>query len=259
MATTEHRPTERVLDILELLSNSESGMTLTELSKALEAPKSSIMPLVHTMRSRNFIYMQSEPLRYFIGVATYTVGISYNNHQTSLQFIKQEMEKISSICDETCQLGIQSRNMILYIAKVESSQPIRLISSVGKQLPLYCTSLGRALLAYKSDDEIRNMFPSTLKSYTPNTVTNIDAFLKELVATRERGYAMEREETNHLINCIAVSLNYHNNPIAAISVSIPTFRLNEQKIQETVNVLFEAKRNIESHFKTFGVDFGNLD
>ena len=149
--------------------------------------------------------------------------------------------------------------MILYIAKVESSQPIRLISSVGKQLPLYCTSLGRALLAYKSDDEIRNMFPSTLKSYTPNTVTNIDALLKELVATRERGYAMEREETNQMINCIAVSLNYHNNPIAAISVSIPTFRLNEQKIQETVNVLFEAKRNIESHFKTFGVDFGNLD
>ena len=70
---------------------------------------------------------------------------------------------------------------------------------------------------------------------------------------------MEREETNHLINCIAVSLNYHNNPIAAISVSIPTFRLNEQKIQETVNVLFEAKRNIESHFKMFGVDFGNLE
>lgn len=58
MATTEHRPTERVLDILELLSNSEEGMTLTELAKALNAPKSSIMPLVHTMTARNFIYMQ---------------------------------------------------------------------------------------------------------------------------------------------------------------------------------------------------------
>lgn len=53
MATTEHRPTERVLDILELLSNSEEGMTLTELAKALNAPKSSIMPLVHTMTARN--------------------------------------------------------------------------------------------------------------------------------------------------------------------------------------------------------------
>ena len=60
MATTEHRPTERVLDILELLSNSEEGMTLTELAKALNAPKSSIMPLVHTMTARNFIYMQKD-------------------------------------------------------------------------------------------------------------------------------------------------------------------------------------------------------
>ena len=90
MATTEHRPTERVLDILELLSNSEEGMTLTELAKALNAPKSSIMPLVHTMTARNFIYMQKDTLRYRIGVATYSVGVAYNNRKTSLQFIQQE-------------------------------------------------------------------------------------------------------------------------------------------------------------------------
>ena len=121
MATTEHRPTERVLDILELLSNSEDGMTLTELSKALNAPKSSIMPLVHTMTARNFIYMQKNTLRYFIGVATYSVGITYNNRKTSLQFIQQEMSNITTQTNETCQLGIQSRNMVLYIAKKRST------------------------------------------------------------------------------------------------------------------------------------------
>ena len=109
MATTEHRPTERVLDILELLSNSEEGMTLTELAKALNAPKSSIMPLVHTMTARNFIYMQKDTLRYRIGVATYSVGVAYNNRKTSLQFIQQEMNNITALSNETCQLGIQSR------------------------------------------------------------------------------------------------------------------------------------------------------
>ena len=158
MATTEHRPTKRVLDILELLSNSEEGMTLTELAKALNAPKSSIMPLVHTMTARNFIYMQKDTLRYRIGVATYSVGVAYNNRKTSLQFIQQEMNNITALSNETCQLGIQSRNMVLYIAKKDSPQPIRLMSSVGKQLPLYCTGLGRALLAYKSEEEIRNCF-----------------------------------------------------------------------------------------------------
>ena len=88
MATTEHRPTERVLDILELLSNSEEGMTLTELAKALNAPKSSIMPLVHTMTARNFIYMQKNTLRYFIGVATYSVDYYQLGYQTGLMAAK---------------------------------------------------------------------------------------------------------------------------------------------------------------------------
>ena len=178
MATTEHRPTERVLDILELLSNSEDGMTLTELSKALNAPKSSIMPLVHTMTARNFIYMQKNTLRYFIGVATYSVGITYNNRKTSLQFIQQEMSNITTQTNETCQLGIQSRNMVLYIAKKEAPQPIRLMSSVGKQLPLYCTGLGRALLAYKSEEEIRSLFPEVLTAYTPHTLATVDVLIK---------------------------------------------------------------------------------
>ena len=140
---------------------------------------------------------------------------------------------------------------------MESSQPIRLISSVGKQLPLYCTSLGRALLAYKSEEEIRNMFTTPLKSYTDNTIKSVDELLTELKITRKRGYALEREETNLMINCIAVSLNLHNIPVDAISVSIPTFRFSEQKIQETTTVLFDAKRRIESHFNMYGVDFGN--
>ena len=241
MATTEHRPTERVLDILELLSNSEDGMTLTELSKALNAPKSSIMPLVHTMTARNFIYMQKNTLRYFIGVATYSVGITYNNRKTSLQFIQQEMSNITTQTNETCQLGIQSRNMVLYIAKKEAPQPIRLMSSVGKQLPLYCTGLGRALLAYKSEEEIRSLFPEVLTAYTPHTLATVDDLIKELELTRQRGYALEHEETNLMVNCIAVSLDYNNAPIAALSVSIPTFRISGEKEKEVVQILCAIK------------------
>lgn len=257
MATTEHRPTERVLDILELLSNSEEGMTLTELAKALNAPKSSIMPLVHTMTARNFIYMQKDTLRYHIGVATYSVGVAYNNRKASLQFIQQEMNNITALSNETCQLGIQSRNMVLYIAKKDSPQPIRLMSSVGKQLPLYCTGLGRALLAYKSEEEIRSLFPEVLTAYTPHTIATINDLLKELELTRQRGYAVEREETNLMVNCIAVSLDYNNAPIAALSISIPTFRIFESKEKEAVQILWEAKQRIETHFKMYGVDFGN--
>ena len=91
------------------------------------------------------------------------------------------MNNITALSNETCQLGIQSRNMVLYIAKKDSPQPIRLMSSVGKQLPLYCTGLGRALLAYKSEEEIRSLFPEVLTAYTPHTIATINDLLKAAI------------------------------------------------------------------------------
>ena len=123
------------------------------------------------------------------------------------------------------------------------------MSSVGKQLPLYCTGLGRALLAYKSEEEIRSLFPEVLTAYTPHTLATVDDLIKELELTRQRGYALEHEETNLMVNCIAVSLDYNNAPIAALSVSIPTFRISGEKEKEVVQILWEAKHRIEAHFK----------
>lgn len=257
MASTEHRPTERVLDILELLSNSENGMTLTELANALKAPKSSIMPLVHTMTARNFIYLQKDTLRYLIGVATYSVGVAYNNRQTTLQYICHEMDIITSKCNETSQLGIQSKDMVLYIAKKDSPQPIRLISSVGKQLPLYSTALGRAILAHKSSEEIRSMYPGKLHALTPRSITTVDELLEIIKTARENGYACEREESNIMVACIAVSLDYKEHPVAALSVTMPTFRLDDEKKKEIVVLLKEAKQRIEAYFAINGVDFAN--
>ena len=131
------------------------------------------------------------------------------------------------------------------------------MSSVGKQLPLYCTGLGRALLAYKSEEEIRSLFPKVLTAYTPHTLSTVDDLIKELELTRQRGYALEHEETNLMVNCIAVSLDYNNAPIAALSVSMPTFRISEEKEKEVVQILWKAKHRIEAHFQVYGVDFGN--
>ena len=113
MPSNQHRPTERVLDILELLSTNPDGMTLTQLSRALNAPKSSIMPLVHTMTSRKFIYQHKDTSRYCMGIAAYSVGSSYTNTKNALEFIQSEMKYIVSQSNETCQLGIQVRSNLL--------------------------------------------------------------------------------------------------------------------------------------------------
>jgi hypothetical protein len=77
------------------------------------------------------------------------------------------------------------------------------------------------------------------------------------VVLKSSDHALEHEETNLMVNCIAVSLDYNNAPIAALSVSIPTFRISGEKEKEVVQILWEAKHRIEAHFQVYGVDFGN--
>lgn len=258
MASNEHRPTERVLDILELLSNNNEGMTLTELSKALGAPKSSIMPLVHTMASRKFIYMQKETSKYFIGIAAFSVGSSYSNHMDALKLIKSEMKYIVSASNETCQLGIQNRGNLMYVAKEDSAEPIRLVSYVGKQLPLYCTAIGRVILAEKSKEEIYSLYPNGLTAFTPHTITDWDKLFEELEKTKIRGYAIEHEESTPLVNCVGISLRNKDKIIAALSVCIPTFRFSDKKLENVIKLLKSSKEKLEVYFGKCNIDLENL-
>lgn len=259
MPSNEHRPTERVLDILELLSTNPSGMTLTELSKALNAPKSSIMPLVHTMTARKFIYMHKDTSRYFIGIAAYSVGASYTNNMNALQFIQAEMKYIVSQANETCQLGIQNRSNLLYIAKEDTAEPLRLVSYVGKQLPLYCTAIGRAILAEKSRDQVLALYPNGLTAFTDHTITDWDSLFAELERTRVRGYAIEHEESTPMVHCVGIPLRSSGRIIAALSVSIPAFRFSEDKLQSIIQLLKDSKEKLEGYFQGCDVDLGSIE
>lgn len=258
MPSNEHRPTERVLDILELLSTNGNGLTLTELSKALNAPKSSIMPLVHTMTTRKFIYMNPENFKYFIGIAAFSVGSSYTNHIDALEFIKAEMKHIVSESDETCQLGIQNRSNLLYIAKEDSSQPIRLVSYVGKQLPLYCTAIGRVILADMEPEKIHALYPDGLTKFTPHTITKWPSLLKELEETKKRGYALEHEESTPDVHCVGISLRNQEKIFAALSVSIPSYRFSVEKLQFVIELLKESKKTLEASFSSGLIDLNSL-
>ena len=94
MAKIEHRPTARVLNILELLAANQEGLTLTEIAEAIDAPKSSVLPLIHTMAQRKFIFFDVHTYKYSIGIGSFCVGSAYTSNMNALQFIKSEMKYI---------------------------------------------------------------------------------------------------------------------------------------------------------------------
>ena len=141
MTQGQHRATARVLDILESLSGSEEGVTLTELSQALDAPKSSLFPIVHTLEERRYLRQDDGTGRYTMGPRALVLGAAFSADR-GLAPITQVMKEVASKCQETCQMGILDQDRVLYVAREDSPQPIRLISWVGTRLPANATAVG---------------------------------------------------------------------------------------------------------------------
>lgn len=251
MALSEqHRSTARVLDILELLADAPEGRTLTELSAALNAPKSSLFPIIHTLADRKYIKAVGDSGRYSLGVSTYALGVGFTQHQDLLATALEIMKDLTDRCQETCQLAVLEQSNVLYIGKVDSPQAVRLISHVGTRLPANCTSLGKALLSGRTDDQVRALFPDGLPHLTSHSITDMDQLLIQLSEIRARGYASEREEANEHVSCLAVPLRYRGSVFAAVSVSIPLFRYS----QAQHDLILDGLREIQARMEQMVVD-----
>ena len=254
MNETEHKPTTRVLDILQLLSRSRDGFTLTEIATLTNIPKSTITPIIKALYNRHFITVNEATGKYAIGIASFIIGSAYLRDVDILSLIQPEMKKIVAKICETCQLGVLIGNEVLYLAKEDSPFPIRLISFVGKQIPAYCTAIGKALLSDCSAEKISLLYPQGLTPITQKTVTQIEKLYRQLAEIRQTQIAVEREEASENLVCFATPLQYNDRVIAAISVSIPTFRLTQEKEQAIKEQLLLSKKHLETLFLNLNIE-----
>lgn len=251
---TDHRPTSRVLDILQLLSTSKEGYTPTEISIAINVPKSTITPILRTLLQRKFITLNKDSGKYVIGIAAFVVGYAALPNLNLLELIKGGMKKIVTKTSETCQLGILVDGDVLYIAKEESPEPIRLISFVGNRLPAYATGIGKALLSAYSLSELKSLYPLPLQTMTPYTVKDIDTLFHELEISKRQNFFIEKEENSLGIICLSVPLIYQGKIVAAISVSIPKFRFTPAKEKIILKSLQTSRQNLEHLFHELNID-----
>jgi DNA-binding IclR family transcriptional regulator len=243
-----HKPTERVLNILNLLSINPKGLTLTEISESIDIPKSTLYPIMQTMLERNFVSIEKNSLKYAIGISAFCIGASYTRDKYMLDFIKKIMNNIVINIDETCQMGVMDGNNVLYVLKEDPGKDIdiRIISNIGKRLPAYCTALGKALLSEYEIEEIKTLYPDGLKAITENTITDFTILEDQLKKIRKTHVAIEVEEVTKFLRCYAVPLTSKGKTIAAISISIPTFRATDEKNNLAIELLLKAKQQIDA-------------
>lgn len=249
-----HQPTLRILEILELISKSSEGKRLADFSRELGIPKSTLLPILQTLCSHR--YLNYSDGVYEVGTALFSLGADFSGRFPTLKLVRTELNELVKIFGETCYFGVLEDGNVLYVDKVDSPQPLRILISTGKKLPAYATGIGKALLMDKSEAELKALYSDGLKPLTQNTVTDVNKLLKQLSLAKKEGYAQEVEESVEHIRCFAVPIKKHNKVVAAISVAIPVFRFvsgNEKVYAATLKTAAEKiSRIIEETDAHFG-------
>lgn len=254
----QHMPTLRVTKMLKTISDSPHGLTLTEITEQNNMPKSSLFPIAHTLVEEGFLNYDSATAKFTLGLELFEIGNKFLNQFDIMEYIKQQMDSIVSICNETCHFAVLSGGDVLYIHKVDSREPIRMYSSVGKRLPAYGTGLGKALLCSHSLPELQKLYPDGLKPLTENTITDIRCLEEQLKTIRSNGVAFEKEESNLHVQCIAVPLLKDGKPLAALSVAIPVFRASQEHLDLIEKLLVGTRKNIEQVLATMDFPLESL-
>ena len=238
---------DRAFDLLEMLCRSRSGMTIGALSAQSGLHKSTVHRLLSSMCTRGYVQRDAATSIYRAGMRLCELGSYIVDNLDVVDIARAPMEQLGEETNETVHLVMREDKDIVYVHKVESARgAIRMFSRIGMRRPLYCTGVGKAILASWPDDEVHALWQdSEIKPWTEHTIVSEDAFFREIDWVRRLGYALDNEENELGVRCIAAALpDYSGRASYAISVSAPISRMSDERIATLRGPLLAARDEI---------------
>lgn len=222
------------LDLLEQFHGEVDELGVTELSKRLKLHKNNVFRLLATLESRGYIEQNRATENYRLGLKSLELGQTFIKQMGLLRQAKPILEKLVGACNETSYVAIFKDGYIVYLDVVETDLTVRVVSRVGSRLPAYCTASGKVHLAHMSDEEVDALLPAKeLKAYTPNTVVDRDKLKQELRKVADAGYAIDDEEVDIGVRCIAAPIrDYTRRIVGAVSISGPAMRFSDERLEK---------------------------
>jgi DNA-binding IclR family transcriptional regulator len=232
---------ERAFSILRLFIEGATELTASEISKHLSLPQSTAFRFLVTLELKKLVERNPENNKYRLGVACLELGSAFLKDSDLRQRAFTTLEALRDETGETVHLGILEEFQGVYIEKFAGLHPIGMMSSrVGGRFPLYCTGLGKTLLAHLPEESIQRYIARTdFTPYTENTIINPKRLQNELNQIRQQGYSTDNEEHEHGVACIAAPIFKHNGLSGAISISGPANRINA--IDKTNHLIHQVK------------------
>ncbi len=240
----------RAVVILNVLSDKGIPMGITEISEETVLPKATTHRILGALQE-NYLVLQDRHQKYSLGPAFLRWAYSYNRSSGLIDIARPFLQELSEKISETIHLVIYENRKAYYIFKIESSHPVGMLSRTGTELPLYSTGVGRAILSVLPREDLDEYLEKTdLLKRTPDTLIDRERLREILKEFRDKGYSEENQQNEVGIRCVGAAIMDSNNfPTGAISISIPAYRFQDEKVDEYGML---AKKTAELISRTFG-------
>ena len=220
---------ERAFSILEFLNSSKRGWNISEMSRKLNIPKSTTHVLVSTLDQLGYIRQSSR--RFQLSTKMFGLGRNAITANALPQIALAHLRWLVQETKLTAHVGILEKNQVVFVQKVDGPGIIKFDTYVGKCSELHCTALGKALLAFQPDERIQALLSNyVFDRFTKRTIASQAAFLNELARVRQQGYAVDDEEEELGIRCIAAPIFASGTVLGAVSVTGTTTQIRTEDI-----------------------------
>ncbi|TLS51860.1 IclR family transcriptional regulator [Paenibacillus antri] len=237
----------RALKIMDCFSLEKPEWGITELSQHLGFYKSNVSNIVTTFVKAGYLEQNEDNGKYRLGFKILQLGNIISSNISFRKLMIPYMQEIADKVNEIVYLAVPYEGEVIYLDSCLPKNQLSTRSMLGVKAPLHCTGIGKAMLSVLPEETVSDVISRGLKKFTDNTITNPELLLQELAETRERGYSLDRMEHEYGIKCIGMPiLNKRKQLIAAISVSGPSLRFDEEKIRELSSLLKQAVTEIEN-------------
>lgn len=230
---------DRALSILEAISHYNDGLGITEIGEKVGLHKSTVHRLLGTLIYKGFVEQDLMTNKYRVSLKLYELGSKRIEDLDILKISKSYTKGLMEEVNEVVHLVIRDDNHIVYIDKVEADNTIRMASTIGRRSPLYCTSVGKAMMAYMTDEEIDKIWKnSNIEKLTESTIVDFQLFKEELKKVKEQGYAEDDEENELGVRCVGAPVFNHKGEVeGAISISGPTIRVTKDRVEKIADAV----------------------
>jgi IclR family acetate operon transcriptional repressor len=235
----------RSLTILEAVAlHSHEPVRLVDVVARTGLPKTTCHRLLNVLAESGLLRVDDQG-RFGPGALLLAMGMNFLKQTDIRTSARPRMEELTQLTQETCHLGIMHFPWVVYLEKVESPLAVRMHSEVGAMNPLYCTGLGKALLAFSSADLINSVCARPLEPRTMRTITTAEGLREDLARIRDRGYSIDDVENEEGIRCVGAPIFGHDGtPIAAISLAGPVNRITLEAVDDLGPKVAEAALDV---------------